>query len=63
MNLRVVIVIGIAAVVVALCEGGEKMDFYCKYCGQRAGSVQALVNGKCPKHPAGFAKGPHAPAR
>ena len=63
MNLMKVVVVGITAVVAALCEGGEKMDVYCKYCGQSAGSIQALVNGRCPRHPTGFAKGPHTPVR
>ena len=47
----------------AAYEGAAKSKYTCKYCGQSAGSIQALVNGKCPRHPTGFAKGPHAPVR
>ena len=51
--------------VVLLCfmnalKGGQEMGVYCKYCGQEARDVRALVSGVCPKHPAGFAKGKHA---
>ncbi|MBW5410173.1 hypothetical protein E6A50_07305, partial [Brachyspira hampsonii] len=45
-----------------LYEGGEKSEYFCKYCGAKNKSLQSLVNGYCLKHPNGPNKGKHAPA-
>ena len=50
-------------VCVSAYEGSVKTSYTCKYCGQTARSVRALVSSTCPKHPSGFAKGRHSPAR
>lgn len=36
------------------------MSEYCKYCGASASNAKTLLNGWCPKHPAGQNKGKHA---
>ena len=36
------------------------MSEYCKYCGTSASNAKTLLNGWCPKHPAGQNKGKHA---
>lgn len=34
-------------------------NFYCKNCGARFSSVNALTAGSCPRHPAGCNRGKH----
>lgn len=34
-------------------------NYYCKNCGQRTSSLNALTAGTCPRHPDGFGKGRH----
>ncbi|MBR4629459.1 MAG: hypothetical protein IKO57_03310 [Treponema sp.] len=46
----------------ALYEGSEKSEYFCKFCGCRAPSIQSLTARKCARHPAGVNKGNYAPA-
>jgi len=34
-------------------------NFYCEYCGYKAGSVQSLTAMNCIRHPSGMNKGRH----
>ena len=45
-----------------LYEGGEKSDYFCKYCGNKYHTIASLTNGHCIKHPNGPNKGYHSPA-
>ena len=55
-----VLLVGCFAATVA--AGGDQ-GVSCKHCGQTATPMRTLVSSTCPKHPAGFAKGKHSPAR
>jgi predicted nucleic acid-binding Zn ribbon protein len=35
-------------------------NYYCKYCGHKASTVQSLTFGYCTRHPDGSNKGRHA---
>ena len=35
-------------------------NFYCKYCGTKAVTVQSLTAGHCQRHPDGASRGKHA---
>lgn len=36
------------------------MNYYCKYCGAKASSINSLTGATCPRHPNGPSKGKHA---
>ena len=36
------------------------MNYYCKYCGAKAASINTLTGTTCPRHPNGPNKGKHA---
>jgi DNA-directed RNA polymerase subunit RPC12/RpoP len=36
------------------------MNYYCKYCGTKAASINALTAAPCQRHPNGAYKGKHA---
>ena len=38
-------------------------NFYCEYCGQKYSSISSLTANTCSKHPNGFCKGNHSPAK
>ena len=42
---------------------GGGAGVFCKYCGFEARDARMLLAAPCPKHPNGFAKGKHSPAR
>ena len=35
------------------------MNYYCKYCGTKAPSINSLTATPCPRHPNGASKGKH----
>ena len=56
------IAIMFVAVVISLCAIAAQTvkNYYCKYCGHKATSVNSLTASLCLRHPAGPAKGRHA---
>lgn len=36
------------------------MNYYCRYCRNKASSIASLTGSSCPRHPSGGNKGKHA---
>lgn len=45
-----------------LYEGGEKSQYFCKYCGQKYSDLRSLTSSNCTRHPNGAGRGKHSPA-